>query len=107
MFCYPENIDSELTRLFADLKALKFLRNLEPDDFAREAAHFLAELNAIHTFRDGNGRAQMSFLALVAAQAGHPLRFQRLTPRPFMDAMVTSFLGDERPLQDQLRELIR
>jgi Fic/DOC family len=32
---------------------------------------FLAVLNAIHPFRDRNGRTQLAFLALLAARAGH------------------------------------
>ena len=71
-FCYPENIDKELRRLFADLKGRRFLRDLSQKKFADHAAHFLAELNAIHAFRDGNGRAQLAFVMMLADQAGHP-----------------------------------
>jgi hypothetical protein len=42
------------------LKAKKYLENLPPKEFAENAAHFLAELNAIHAFREGNGRTQLS-----------------------------------------------
>jgi cell filamentation protein len=75
MFCYPENIESEATKLFAKLKADEFLQGLSSKDFAKQAAHFLAELNAIHAFREGNGRAQLSFFLLLADQAGALARF--------------------------------
>lgn len=68
-FCYPENIRTELDRLFNWLRAEHYLRGLEAEPFARKLAHFLSELNAIHAFREGNGRAQMSFVALLAASA--------------------------------------
>jgi fido (protein-threonine AMPylation protein) len=71
------------------------------------AAHFLAELNAIHSFRDGNGRTQLAFLAEVAARAGHPLNLDRLDPEAFLQAMVASFQGEERLLAAQLRSLIQ
>jgi cell filamentation protein len=45
MFCYPENIAGELRRLFAWLKSQRFLRDLNSEEFASKAAHFLAELN--------------------------------------------------------------
>jgi cell filamentation protein len=67
MFCYPENIESDATKLFAKLKADKFLQRLSSKDFARQTAHFLAELNAIHAFREGNGRAQLSFFLLLCS----------------------------------------
>jgi cell filamentation protein len=72
-FCYPENLDRELGRLFADLSKQKNLSELNADAFAEKAAHLLAELNAIHPFREGNGRTQLSFLAALADQAGHRL----------------------------------
>jgi cell filamentation protein len=52
-FCYPEHIDREMKRLFADLQTWKFLRGLGAAEFAAGAAHFLAEVNAIHPFREG------------------------------------------------------
>jgi len=63
MFCYPEHIPAQMGALFADLKAKRFLRNLAPAAFAMGAAQFLGMLNAIHAFRDGNGRTQLAFLA--------------------------------------------
>jgi cell filamentation protein len=57
-FCFPEHIVGQATRLFADLKASDYLRTLPTKEFAEAAAHFLAELNAIHAFREGNGRAR-------------------------------------------------
>ena len=39
--------------------------------FADKAAHFLSELNVIHAFREGNGRSQLTFFALLADHAGH------------------------------------
>jgi cell filamentation protein len=52
-FCFPEHIPAQATKLFADLKAKKYLENLPPKEFAENAAHLLAELNAIHAFREG------------------------------------------------------
>jgi cell filamentation protein len=80
-FCYPENLDREFGRLFADLAKQKLLFGLDADGFAEAAAHFLAELNAIHPFREGNGRTQLSFMAALADQAGHPFALERIDPR--------------------------
>lgn len=105
-FCYPEYICSEMKTLFADLKVQRFLRGLSHSLFAASAAHFLGTLNAIHAFRDGNGRAQNAFLALLADQAAHPLALEELDPEAFVAAMISSFHGDERPLADQIRGLM-
>ena len=105
-FCFPENIAGEMRGLFARLHGANLLRGREPREFAGEAAAFLAYLNAIHPFREGNGRTQLTFTALVAAQAGHPLKLSRLEPTGFLRAMVSSFFGDEGPLGRQLRDLV-
>jgi cell filamentation protein len=104
-FCYPENIERELRELFADLRRRRCLRDLSRERFAADSATFLSTLNAIHPFREGNGRTQTVFLALIAHRAGHELALQRLRPRPFLAAMVASFKGDDRPLAAQILHL--
>jgi cell filamentation protein len=106
VFCYPEHISQEMRALFADLKAGRCLRGLPPDVFAAKAASFLATLNAIHPFREGNGRAQMTFLALVADRAGHPLDLEQLEPESFLAAMVVSFHGATADLAAHIRRMI-
>ena len=106
-FCYPENIDREMRRLFDWLADENHLRDLPPDAFAAMAAHFMGELNAIHPFREGNGRTQNVFLSLLADKAGHPLDFERLDPPDLLQAMIASFHDDEQPLADGIRGLMR
>jgi cell filamentation protein len=97
-FCFPENIESQANAFFDDLRAADYLRNLDIPTFSREAAHFLAELNAIHGFREGNGRSQLTFFALLADHAGHPLKIENMDPDEMLAAMITSFDGDESRL---------
>jgi cell filamentation protein len=103
MFCYPESIDREMSKLFSSLAGQK---GTSPDEFTTKAAHFLAELNAIHPFREGNGRAQLVFLRLLAETAGHPMAMERLDPGEVMQAMIESFGGDEKPLAALIRDLV-
>jgi cell filamentation protein len=105
-FCYPENILREMNGLFADLKEHKFLCGLSRGEFIAAAAHFLATLNAVHPFREGNGRTQTTFLLLLADRAGYPLDLDKLEPERFLAAMVASFQGDERPLTRELKSMI-
>ena len=106
-FCYPEQIAREMRRLFADLRKRHFLRELSQKEFAIQAAHFLAELNAIHAFRDGNGRSQLAFVTMLADRAGHPFDLARLRPVKFLKAMVASFFGNEKLLAAELVKVIR
>ena len=94
-FCFPENIDARAAKLFEELKTDHSLKDLPVTEFAAKAAHFLAELNVIHAFREGNGRSQLSFFAMLAERAGHPLDLERLDPGAMLDAMIARFDGDE------------
>ena len=105
-FCYPESFDQELGKLFAWLAARDHLQGLDAVRFAEGAAHFLSELNAIHLFREGNGRAQTAFVAMLAAQAGHPMDFERLVPQAWMEAMIVSFYNGSERLAAQILGLI-
>lgn len=105
-FCFPENIENQATILFGKLQADGFLQDLDDSAFAEKAAHFLAELNAIHVFREGNGRSQLTFFALLANYAGHPINLDKLDPNEMLDAMIASFDGDEAKLARVIKGLI-
>jgi cell filamentation protein len=105
-FGYPETFERELAKLFGGLRDRDYLQGRTAEAFAAGAAHFLGELNAIHLFREGNGRTQTAFLAMLALEAGHPLDLDRVDPRAWMTAMVRSFYGDETQLAAQIRAMI-
>ena len=107
MFCYPEHITAQMRVLFRSLRDVQNLRSLSPVEFSQRAAEFLGKLNAIHPFRDGNGRSQLAFMALLAAHAGHPIDLERLDPDAFLAAMIRSFHGDDAALTAQLGDLVR
>lgn len=43
---------------------------LPRDAFVRRLACYLGEVNALHPFREGNGRAQRAFFGQLARDAG-------------------------------------
>ena len=59
----------------------------------------------IHPFRDGNGRAQLAFLTLLAEHAGHPFDLEQLDPPAFLAAIILSFHGNEHALALQFTRL--
>lgn len=105
-FCFPEHIDSQMKRLFGRLADHPFVLGSEASRFISATAEFLAELNAIHHFREGNGRAQLTFIHLVAIRAGHPLRLELIRPESFMPAMVESFHGRLAALTAEMSALL-
>ncbi|AZU03685.1 filamentation induced by cAMP protein Fic [Glycocaulis alkaliphilus] len=106
MFCYPEHIPDQMARLFGFLRGEHFLAGLERDLFIQGLTRFLSELNAIHPFREGNGRSQLTFAALLAYRAGWEMDLARLNPDAILLAMIESFHGNEMPLRNELARLV-
>jgi cell filamentation protein len=70
---YPAYIAPALTELLKELKSEDCLRHLDAKVFAQRAGYYLGEINAIHPFREGNGRTQREFIRQLGQQAGHAL----------------------------------
>ncbi|HTN40432.1 MAG TPA: Fic family protein [Asticcacaulis sp.] len=105
LFCFPENIPTQLDLILNALDGGAPLENLTMDQFVSAAAELLANLNAVHAFREGNGRCQLSFLALLAARVGHPLKLENIRQEAFLQAMIESFAGKTQSLASELRHL--
>lgn len=105
-FCYPEYIDREMRRIFAGLAAEHHFHGLPIDEFAAKAAHLLADINAVHPFREGNGRTQLAFLTILAEGTGRPFHDELLDRDRVIGAMIDSFSGQEAPLADLIRDLV-
>ena len=59
LFCDANFIEKELNKLFLKLKSENYLKDCTEDNIASKAAYYLGEINAIHPFREGNGRTQI------------------------------------------------
>jgi cell filamentation protein len=104
-FCFPEQIDHQMAVLFRKLDSAHFKPGSDFGAFAAATAEFMGDLNAIHPFREGYGRSQLSFLHLVALRAGHPIALARVNPRTFMPAMIVTFDGELVPLVAEITSL--
>lgn len=106
-FCYPEYIEAEAQRIFHQLADRHFFtESADKEEFVNGTAWFLSEINAVHPFREGNGRIQLVFLTLLARNAGLELNERKLRTRPFLDAMIQSFSGDVGPLVQEIRRTL-
>jgi len=94
-----QHIGGALTEALAKLKVEGFLVGLSAHDFALSAGFYLGEINAIHPFREGNGRTQREFIRQLGWLAGHLLSWAGFTQEQMTDASIASHLrGDHSGL---------
>jgi cell filamentation protein len=63
-------------------------------------------VNALHPFREGNGRAQRAFFEQLARNADYRPDWRRLDAQRNIEASIAAMNGDEAPLRDMLDELV-
>ena len=70
--------------------------------FAARAAYYIAEINAIHPFREGNGRCQLTLLDVLFDVSGFEMNEEPIEPDRFMSAMIASFNGENGALAEAI-----
>lgn len=93
-FCRAAYIRPQLEKLMDKLRAEDLLRTCPQDKLAFKAAYYLSEINAIHPFRDGNGRAQREFIRQLLARRGVKVNYAGVEPERMREASIASFGGD-------------
>jgi cell filamentation protein len=106
-FCLPQFIESATAEVFRALRGESLLRGLPRDESIERLTHYLGEINAIHPFREGNGRAQRAFFEQLADDAGFILDWQHLDADRNIAASAAIMHGDPAPMRKMLGELIR
>ena len=102
-FAFPGHIASCLDELLTKLSKEPTMTSAA--QFCNRAAHYLGELNAIHPFRDGNGRTQREFIRQYGLRQGHRLHWSKVTRDQMYSASHRSFdKGDQTGLEEVLRQ---
>lgn len=99
LFCRAFAIHSEAERIFGELKSEKYLKDLAASDISARLAYYLAEINALHPFREGNGRTQREFIRQLAYQNGYFLSYAGITADQMIAASKASFSLNYEPMQ--------
>lgn len=99
MFCNYMFIQNCADELFRNLRKEHYLQGLDLETFAIRAAYYFSEINAIHPFREGNGRTQREFFRSLALEAGYAIRFSEVSESEMLEASIDSFAGNYQKMQ--------
>lgn len=106
-FCHARYIEAAQAEIFSKLHSENYLQGLGKHDFVQRLAHYSGELNALHPFRDGNGRTLRIFLQQLSVHAGYELMYHEANEVGLLQADIAAFFGDAGPLVAILGQIVR
>lgn len=103
MFTSAENIESQAKLIFKRLKDCNYFKGLPHDEFVEEIVDFYCVTNALHPFREGNGRTQRAFPTQLVRSAGYDINFADMDTDLLMIATIRSAQG----VTDMLKQIFQ
>ena len=100
-FTSADNIEEQATLIFKRLKECNYFKGLDHSEFVNEIVDFYCVTNALHPFREGNGRTQRVFLTELIRNAGYDINFADIDTELLMIATIQSAQG----VIDMLKQL--
>lgn len=104
-FVTYSQIKEKLQRLLCQLQQEKWLENVPFEAFAARSAYYMAELNYIHPFREGNGRAIREFMRLLFLHNGYVVQWDAVDVEALLNAMIDS-VYDTAHLEQILKQCL-
>ncbi|MCD8373668.1 MAG: Fic family protein [Oscillospiraceae bacterium] len=92
MFCNVKFIEPQAEVIFGNLRAENYLLGFDEDTFVKRLAYYFSEINALHPFREGNGRSQREFIRSLALHNGYIVSFAKTSAEDMISASKKSFL---------------
>ena len=106
-FCHPSQIMKMAEEIFQKLSNDNFLKNQnDRDDFINDLAFYMGESEALHPFREGNGRVIRFFFYELIKQAGHDVDWSEADPDRMLEGSIAAIDGDYQPLVDVFEEIL-
>lgn len=108
IFCRVDYLESQAHRIFSDLgrdmEKWRVASSRERKEIPAKLAEHLNEVNALHPFREGNGRTQKAFIGQVANEFGLEIRWDKMKRGEFITACVEGFQSGK---SDALGKLLK
>ena len=105
-FLANHQIKEKLHHLLDELRNEQFLDGSDKDALVQRSAYYMAELNYIHPFREGNGRAIREFMRLLFLRQGYSVDWSAVPVDHLLQAMIDS-VYDTEPLTQVLSQCLK
>lgn len=92
MFCNVIFLKEQAKVIFGAIRKDNYLADMEQAEFVRRLAYHFSEINALHPFREGNGRTQREFIRELALYNHYTIDFGLSSSEEMLSASADSFL---------------
>ena len=103
LFCLAEHIESFGNDIFNKLKQEKYFANYDNDTKLDKLVELFADINALHPFREGNGRSQRLFIESLAKINGIYLDLTNVSKMDMIIASHESINGNYKKLKEMFK----
>lgn len=107
VFCKAMFINDQAEVIFQKLRKERYLADLSQEELVTRLAYYFSEINALHPFREGNGRSQREFIRSLALKNGYIINYANSSKEEMILASQRSFLCDYKPMEELLKKCIR
>lgn len=100
LFCRVMFMNDQLNYVMRQLKADNYLQGItDKTEMGNKLGYYLSEINAVHPFREGNGRTQRMFIQELAHQNGYHIDYSKINKEDMLQASIASFDTNYEPMQ--------
>lgn len=105
-FCYVQFLEDEQRRIFAGVHR-DFSTKMGKTAFVSRLVALSADLNALHPFREGNGRTLRLYYTLLAQRFGFTIAYDEVEPEKMIQADIQAFHGDFALLTEVYEAIVK
>jgi cell filamentation protein len=87
-FCVTHRIEPEANKLFKRLADANWFQDLDRTALIHASAELFGDLNVVHPFREGNGRAQRILFEHIIVNAGFEISWWPVEPKEWVQANI-------------------
>jgi cell filamentation protein len=106
IFAHCAVLENAANHVFKILESENYLTALSATQFADRAGYYLGEINVLHPFRDGNGRAQREFIAQLARKNNFSLSWSDVSRDQMISASTQAYNGNHKVMAELILKSI-
>ncbi|MEL4165676.1 putative adenosine monophosphate-protein transferase Fic [Pseudomonas sp. ZS001] len=105
-FCQPQFMEKEAGKIFSQMAAAHWFEDLPRADLIIAVADAYSDINVVHPFREGNGRAQRILFEHLIMNAGFEISWWGIEKEEWIVANISAYNCVPGPMQQVFEKCI-